>query len=556
LGKFLSDRVAVLRDGLFFHAQFAMLGGILVGALVSTGPDGAGDLAEILILGLATLTASAVAILLPWHRLKPQWLIVVPLVDVVIVVLLRVELFAVQPELTILVLIPTLWLAYSFELVGLITAIFSDYWVALFPYVLSGVWPRTPGAWGGAMLIPAIVSGVGLAVYLAARLLLRQRRQLRLAGDDLTASLASTLDSESTALAVIDNVDAGITFYDPFGRILLINDAARRLVTLAGRESADDVSSSPLVFGEDRVTPIPPIEQIVARAGRGELERGRTIWVGTGSEQRALLATSQHVRRDSGELIGTLVVLHDVTPLTQAMDARDAFLRNVSHELRTPLTSMIGYLEVISDSLGTNGADIAEPLAIAQRNSRRLLSLINSLITEAEGRTAPTRRPENVAELARVALDAVRPVATIAGITINEPQLDPVTAEVDAGDLSEVFDELLTNAIKFTTRGGSVALSVTRRNDDVVIRVTDTGIGISPHEQPHIFERFFRGSGAEIAVIAGTGLGLSRVKTIIDAHQGEISATRVQPYGTAVEIRLPMAIPHAPKDGTLVAARG
>jgi signal transduction histidine kinase len=390
-----------------------MLGGILILVLISLGSRVASDDPNALALGGVTLLVTAVAFLPPWHRLPRASLISVAVVDVLILARLETELFSSQPGLSILALIPTLWLAYSFGIPGVIVAILSDYFVALLPYALSGIWPPTPDAWGDATLIPAVVSGVGVAVYVAARHIRKQRAELARAYDELT----------------------------------------------------------------------------------------------------------------------------------KAVDTRDEFLRTISHELRTPLTSMMGYLEVIEDSVDLVNEGIVEPFAIIQRNGRRLLSLINSLITEAHGRPAPMRRPESITDLATRAINAARPAAEQAGVTINSTTLGAVTAEVDAGDIAEVFDELLSNAIKFNRTGGSISLGIARDATDVVIRLTDSGIGISADDRAHIFERFFRSSVAQRAVIPGAGLGLSTVKSIIDAHGGTIDSMNVQPHGTAIEIRLPLVMP-------------
>jgi signal transduction histidine kinase len=390
-----------------------MLGGIVIVLLISIGSNVASDIPRVLALGAATALASVVALLPPWHRLPRVWLISVAVGDILIVAVLERALFASQSGLSILALIPTLWLAFSFGLPGVIVAVLSDYFVALLPYALSGAWPPSPDDWGHAVLIPAIVSGVGVAVYITARHIQKQRDALSRANDELK----------------------------------------------------------------------------------------------------------------------------------EAVDSRDEFLRTISHELRTPLTSMIGYLEVIEDSIDLEKEGIDLPFGIIHRNSERLLSLINALISEAHGRPAPTRRSESVVDLATKALDAVRPAAAIAGVTVSSGNLDRVSAELDAADITEVFDELLSNAVKFTHRGGAVSLSVTHDADDVVIRILDSGIGIAGEDRPHIFERFFRGSAARRAVIAGTGLGLATVKTIVDSHAGRIGATSVQPHGTAVEVRLPLVVP-------------
>jgi signal transduction histidine kinase len=542
VNKFFSDRFGPLRDGLFFYGQIPLLAGIILVAGISSGSRSDTTFPDILWLGFSALVISVIAVIPPWHRIAYEWMIVVATIDILIVAELRTQLFVTEPGLSILVLIPTLWLAYSFKLPGLIIAAAGDYLVALGPYLQSGIWPTSASEWGIALLLPLIISVVGVAVYAAARQMERQRSELATTYEELRESAEQRRDTESTALAVINNVDAGITFYNEDGTIILTNDTARSLAALAGRTSPDSVSTSVLVFGEDRVTPVPPEDQVISRAARGEIDTGRTLWVGPQGKQRAVMATSRHVHRDTGELIGTLVATHDITELTNAIRSRDDFLRTVSHELRTPLTSMIGYLEVIEDSVDLDDSGIREPLAIIQRNSQRLLRLINDLIIEAEGKVSTARQPANITELASQALDAIRPAALEAGVEVMEPRPDPVTAEVDASEISYVFDKLLSNALKFNQMGGSISLSVASDKDSAVVRIADTGIGIPEAEQPHIFDRFFRGSAARTGVIAGAGLGLSTAKLIVDSHRGTIDVLSAAPGGTTVELRLPLTV--------------
>ena len=362
----------------------------------------------------------------------------------------------------------------------------------------------------------------------------------------LRVSVADGLDAASAALAVVDTVDAGITFYDTTGTIMLTNDMARALaVSSLTIGSATGSTPDSLVFGADRVTPIPAIDQIIGRAARGELVSRRAYWVGVGLEQRAIVASSQYVRRASGELIGTVVATHDVTPLATAIQSRDQFLTTISHELRTPLTSMIGYLELIEDSIDVPASGIEGEFNIVQRNSKRLLALINDLLTTAEGEAPLERRRFNVSELAGNSLNAIRAKATEKGVAIVAGDLPIVRAEVDADRIGDVLDKLLSNAVKFNERGGSVALSVAQDGDEVVIRINDTGIGISDADLPRIFERFFRSSTSRVGEVAGAGLGLSTAKVIVDAHHGTITAASVLGQGTTMELRIPLVTPAA-----------
>jgi signal transduction histidine kinase len=365
----------------------------------------------------------------------------------------------------------------------------------------------------------------------------------------LRVSIAKGIDAASTTLAVVDTVDAAITLYAPEGHILLTNDTARALAALAHSGELD-----PLEFADDRVTPIPRFDQVLARAARGQLVTRRAYWVGTGDEQRAIMSTSQFVRRASGELIGTVVASHDVTPLART---RDEFLETVSHELRTPLTSMIGYLEIIEDALDLEHTGIAQEFEVIQRNTDRLLKLINDLLLTAQGEPPSDRRPSNLTELATNSLNTIRSRAELAGVQVTLADSPAVTADVDADRMNDVFDKVLSNALKFNRPGGRIDLSVATDGHHAIVRISDTGVGMAPDDRQRMFERFYRAPSSRLDMIAGAGLGLTTAKIIVEAHHGSITATSALGEGTTLEIRLPLttapALPIAPAQGQPVA---
>jgi signal transduction histidine kinase len=351
----------------------------------------------------------------------------------------------------------------------------------------------------------------------------------------LRVSLEQGLDAATTTLAVVDTVDAAITLYAPDGHILLTNDTARALAVLARTGELD-----PHEFGDDRVTLIPRFDQVLARAARGQLVTRRAYWVGTGDAQRAIMSTSQYVKRASGELIGTVVASHDVTPLART---RDEFLETVSHELRTPLTSMIGYLEIIEDSLDLDAAGITQEFEVIKRNTDRLLLLINDLLMTAHEDSPIDRRPVDVVAVAVNSANSLAQLATQLDVTLTVEAAQPIIAEIDANQIGDAIDKVLSNALKFNRLGGSVDLTFRTEANVVVISIADTGIGISDTDQKRIFERFYRAPSTRTDFVAGVGLGLSAAKLIIEAHHGTITATSAAGVGTTIEISLPIVAP-------------
>jgi two-component system, OmpR family, phosphate regulon sensor histidine kinase PhoR len=506
VSEFVSARIGPLRDALFFFAQLALLGGVIIVAATLSGEPFTVTYTQVVPLGLVILAITVLAALPPWQRLHRNWLIIVAVADIVILAQLRAELFHVDPGLSILVLIPTLWLCYVFGVFGVVIAVLGDYVVALSPYLISGGWPSSSAGWGTATLLPAIVSGVGLAVYGAAVHIGKQQSELR-------ATYEQLRDSESTAVAVVNNVDAGITFYAADGSTLLTNDTAQQFRVLSG----------------DTRIPEP-------RA----LDSAHPVWLGTGAGQRAVTWSARRIARDDGELLGTLVASYDVTDLTKAIEARDEFLTTISHELRTPLTSIIGYLELIEESPELESIGIAAEVAVVHRNSDRLLQLITALLGQASSPQEMAAESIELSHLIDGCVATMRRAAGLADVLVESQFLEPVSALVDRDQLRVVIENVLSNAIKFTPAGGHVSVSLAREGADAVVRVADDGLGIPASERARIFDPFFRGVVARNRVSAGTGLGLSTAKTIMTAHGGTIQAHNVDSGGTIIEIRVPI----------------
>jgi PAS domain S-box-containing protein len=223
---------------------------------------------------------------------------------------------------------------------------------------------------------------------------------------------------------------------------------------------------------------------------------------------------------------------------------RGEFVATVSHELRTPLASIIGEVELLIDGdRGELSATQAQGMEVVGRNSERLLALINDLLTlsHIETTALDLRRERTlVAGLVDDVRSQVAPMAAAKSVALTFA-CSPGTAsvEVDREQLNRALLNLLTNAVKFTPTGGTVTLQARRRGPDLVITVSDTGVGIPQDEQGQLFTRFFRSSTATRMAIPGTGLGLVIVKQIVEEHGGTIALASAPDKGTTVTVKIP-----------------
>jgi len=249
----------------------------------------------------------------------------------------------------------------------------------------------------------------------------------------------------------------------------------------------------------------------------------------------------QETDNELGQLAAVLNRTFD--RLQAAFEQQSRFTTDASHELRTPLAVILSHTE-LALSRQRSGEDYREALEACRRASQRMTSLIDSLLLLARFDSHESELQLQPLDLEHVTLDTVdliRPLAEQRGISIGT-STSPTGVFGDRDRLSQVLTNLLSNAIRYNHEGGSVDVSVGEQNGHGVIRVKDTGIGIAADELPHIFERFYRVDKARSRVDGGCGLGLAICQSIVEAHDGTITATSQPEEGTTIEVHLPRGV--------------
>ncbi len=270
------------------------------------------------------------------------------------------------------------------------------------------------------------------------------------------------------------------------------------------------------------------------------------------------------VADDAGEVVGYLGVADDVSEqrrsrslliaglekeaesvrrLRELDRAKDDFVATVSHELRTPITSIMGYVELLLDTIGGFDTMQVDMLEAVQRNGDRLRTLADNLLTLSSfesGEFVLHATTVNLRDVVLRAEEALRPLIADRRLhTSFTVPSEPVWISGDAAHLERALFNLLGNALKFTEDGGSLSCELACEQDTAVLTVTDTGIGIPAAEQDQLFTSFFRSSTAQQRAIPGTGMGLAIVSAIVRQHDGEIEIESDERVGTTASVRLP-----------------
>lgn len=487
---------------------------------------------ELFGLGVLIIVAGAAASLaVPWTRISPVWVAVIPLVDIGAITILR----ASDPSagLGLLWAFPMLWLSslgrWAFLLASVLVT--TIYWVVV---IISGATERTYAY----VLLPMLMVAIGWASYSATRRSSAQRTLLDRQTERLSAALAQANRQEQLVTEVLDTVDFGVIRIDASGTVTFVNDALggfRQRIPGFGRLDEDIVS-----YGEDGTTPVLPDERPLARALRGEEFSDVIVWFPLSESKRiALSFTARALLDHLGRSAGSVLVARDVTAERSAMRARDTLVASVSHELRTPLTSILGYLDLAldSDDLTPN---VRRQVDTAHRNSERLLAIVADILsasTDSRLSAGVAISPQQIdlADLVRASVSDLSVIADERAIAIDASAVEHVGAYVDAARMRQVVDNIVGNAIKFNRDGGLVTLSTGSAGDAAVIRVADTGIGVRGEERERVFERFFRAESS----VPGNGLGLAISREIVGAHGGHVDLESEPGVGSVFTVSVP-----------------
>jgi signal transduction histidine kinase len=229
--------------------------------------------------------------------------------------------------------------------------------------------------------------------------------------------------------------------------------------------------------------------------------------------------------------------LHDLDRL------KDQFIATVSHELRTPLTSIHGYLDLLVEGeAGELTDEQRQFLTVAERNTDRLQRLVDDLLLVSEldaGKLRLEFGNLDLRVLAQESLESARPQAEAGGITLAFPAETALQVNGDRMRLGQLLDNMISNAVKFTPRGGTVSVRTSRSNGSAVLEVEDTGMGVLDGDQEHLFDRFFRTQAAEENAIQGSGLGLAISQAIAQAHGGLIEVSSKENAGATFRLVFP-----------------
>ena len=337
--------------------------------------------------------------------------------------------------------------------------------------------------------------------------------------------------------SVLSNMSEGVIATNRRGEIDILNNMAREMLNATNED----------IIGKN-ILQVLDIEE--SHNLRELIERNEDMLIGYDTDEYpTILRTSfSLIQSDSGYISGVVCVLRDVTEEQKTEEDRKQFVSNVSHELRTPLTSMRSYIEALIDGAWKDEELAPRFLDVAQSETDRMIRMIQDLLHLSRidsGKSELNKELLDIRALFEQVLNRFAMLLTSEEYSKNDYHLEnhlldeAIFVDIDPDRITQVFDNVLNNAIKYSPDGGTITSSMSIEDNQVIISIKDEGMGIPAEDLDDIFDRFYRVDRARSRAMGGTGLGLAISQEVIEQHDGSIWAESVESEGTTFYVALP-----------------
>lgn len=353
-------------------------------------------------------------------------------------------------------------------------------------------------------------------------------------GKQLDQSLRNLEQERNTMKRITDSLKEGVILLDDQMRIQWINAWGFHLLQQEERPTA----GRPRLLGKFLMSFLPPEARISLDQLRGSQPWSQTVKYRSRQYQLALQMLDPPQGRAT-----RMLIIQDITEAREREQLRRDFTANVTHELKTPLTSISGFAELMAAGMYQKKEDIAHFGQLIRKEAARLLEMINSIIFLSRIEEMPAEAMQEAVPLGGLIQSVVEfmdPFCKDKQVTLH-CQLTEDKVRGSSSMLREMAMNLIDNGVKYNRPGGHVYVTMKKEEDQVILTVKDTGIGIPEDVQERVFERFYRVDGSRSKQSGGSGLGLSIVKHIVEQHKGTITLTSRLNEGTTFVIRLPGA---------------
>ena len=361
-------------------------------------------------------------------------------------------------------------------------------------------------------------------------------------GAQMSRRVTALTAGEGRLRAMVAGMIEGVVAVDENDHVTFSNFAARELLRIEGHAISGSEEDRRHQRLQD-MAQAPELDALLLAARQSDAAAQCEIELSS-TDEDAVVRAQAH-RFQDGESMGVVIVLHDISEIRRLERVRRDFVANVSHELKTPLTSIRGFVETLLDGAIDDEEHNVRFLEKIENNVHRLNHLVTDLLSLARIEAETGILTLRSVDLQGIVSEGLKRHQETANgreqVLAFEPSEEAVRVLADLEALTQVIDNLVDNALKYTPDGGKVICRVRRENEDAVFEVVDDGVGIPLEDQARVFERFYRVDKARSRAVGGTGLGLSIVKHLVQTMKGTIELTSEPGEGSTFHVRLKLS---------------
>lgn len=348
--------------------------------------------------------------------------------------------------------------------------------------------------------------------------------------------------------ALLESMGEGLLAVDQDGRVVLVNSVAVQLLELPSRQNAIGglVYDIAHIYDTSQNAEVRAEQHPAYTTLHSGTPVSNTFGFKRGDGKKILLGLTANPVVLNGQTVGAIIIMRDVTKEKEVDRMKTEFISLASHQLRTPLSAIRWFTEMLlSGDAGKITAEQEEFTKNIYDSTQRMIDLVNSLLNISRiesGRIIIDPKPTDLAELINgivndlKAKTAERQQTLLVSVHKDLPKIN-----VDPRLIGQVYLNFLTNAIKYTPKGGEISVFISRKGEEVVSQITDNGYGIPKEQQGRVFQKFFRAENIVKTETDGTGLGLYLVKAIIESSGGKVWFKSEEGKGTSFWFSIPMA---------------
>lgn len=354
---------------------------------------------------------------------------------------------------------------------------------------------------------------------------------------------------------ILKSIGEGVFVTDIEGNIILMNNAAEQLTGMSSDKAFRKNYTKVFKFYHeaDKNKPFVDFVEKILKSGVVRETYSRILLKKDNGISIPVSISTAPVKTHSDKLFGCIVVFHDIRKERELERTKDSFLSVAAHQLRAPLGSMRWNMEMLlSGDLGEINDLMKQSITQLHENNQRMIGLVNDLLDVSKidsSISADQPKPTNIAAIIRNVVKEMEAEAFTRSIKFDiKPKLIQVSnINIDPNRVHEVFENLVSNAVKYNRNGGTVRIIIQEKPDTLEVSVADNGIGIPHKDQEHLFSKYYRAANARAGAAEGSGLGLFVVKSYVEGWGGTITFKSTEDQGTTFIV----SIPKNPKQHTL-----